>query len=40
MGIISRMVRGSMLDVMEQDYIRTARAPRGRASGGCCCTMR
>jgi len=26
MGIISRLVRGSMLDVMEQDYIRTARA--------------
>ena len=26
MGIISRLVRGSMLDVLEQDYIRTARA--------------
>lgn len=26
MGIISRMVRASMLDVMEQDYITTARA--------------
>ena len=26
MGVISRLVRGSMLDVLEQDYIRTARA--------------
>jgi len=25
-GIISRLVRGSMLDVLEQDYVRTARA--------------
>jgi peptide/nickel transport system permease protein len=33
MGIITRMTRGSMLEVLVQDYIRTARAKGVRASG-------
>jgi len=43
MAFTARLTRSSMLEVMRQDYVRTARAkalPNGRSSCATCCAMR
>ncbi len=38
MTLFARIVRGSMLETLQQDYIRTERAKRLRGAGSSACT--
>ena len=39
MATVARMTRGSMLDVLQQEYVQAARA-KGLTEVSCCCTTR